>query len=53
MSLSVPNTIPLSDRIIRQFRVRMTKLTKNGRTTIRSSAFLNRPPRNAMVYAIG
>ncbi len=48
-SFSVPNTSPLSDRTIRQFRVRMTNDTKNGRTTIRSSTFLKRPPRNAMV----
>ena len=48
-----PKTIPLSDRIIRQFRVRMTKLTKNGSTTISRSAFFSRPPRKAMVYATG
>ena len=49
MSFSVPNTMPLSDRTIRQFSVRMTKLTKNGRMTSRSSAFFSRPPRNAIV----
>ena len=52
-SFSVPNTSPLSDRIIRQLSVRITKLTKNGRMTMNSSAVFSRPPWKAIVYAIG
>jgi hypothetical protein len=52
-SLSVPRTKPWSARMNFQLIVRMMKLVKNGMITSRSRMFLYRPPRKAMVYAIG
>src|SRR4051794_37337043 len=48
-----PTTDPWSPRIVFHARVRIRKLVKNGTTTSPSSAFLKRPPRNAITYARG
>ena len=50
--LSVPNTIPWSDRMNSHAYVRITNETKNGRSSINRKKFL-RFARNAIQYETG
>ena len=53
MSLSGPNRMPSSPRMIFQLWVRSRKLVKNGAITRNNRRLLYRPPRNAIAYASG